>query len=95
MVDVLRSRGQQMLDELAQKHGTLRAVAALVPEIHESQLGNYHRGVRTPLIEARKTMERDIGIPFFSWDEPPDSAYVSAQSVQSVPNNDIETVGAA
>jgi hypothetical protein len=72
MVDSLQNRGQQILDELVQKHGTLRAVAALVPSIHENQLGNYHRGTspRKPLIDARKTLESELGIPFFSWDEP-------------------------
>jgi hypothetical protein len=64
-----RNRGQLLLDELVEKHGTLRAVAALVPEIHENQLGNYHRGPRLPLIPARKAMEEKLGIPFFAWDE--------------------------
>lgn len=70
----VRNRGQQLLDDLVEKHGTLRAVAAMVPEIHENQLGNYHRGPRLPLIPARKAMEEKIGIPFFAWDEEAEAA---------------------
>lgn len=65
----VRNRGQRLLDDLVEKHGTLRAVSALVPEIHENQLGNYHRGPRLPLIPARKALEEKLGIPFFAWDE--------------------------
>jgi transcriptional regulator with XRE-family HTH domain len=74
MVETFQNKGQRLLDELVQKHGTIRAVAGLT-SIHENQLGNYHRnaGLRKPLIEVRKTLETDLGIPFFSWDEPADS----------------------
>lgn len=73
MAVTFSNRGQQLLDQQVKEAGTLRAVASKVPEIHENQLGNYHRG-RVPLGPARQVMEDKLGIGWRTWDQPAEEA---------------------